>query len=184
MTRRVSHQCTYRNRTKSCRETHVIHHLVLEPNVLSLEELLQRLLLLTVCGLAKLIRLIDERGSIIPVNVAELVLSHSALQADGDIKRPTGRDSSADTGHGDNGDIFDLNVSGGFRDEHEALVQTEQETFVRLDRALDSAVSVMADEVFGWHDNLLPRQSSEDLRHHLVDRLFVARLQLVLVTSL
>lgn len=80
---------------------------------------------------------------IIPIDIAELMLSHSALQANGDIERSAGRHSTADTRHGDDGDVLDLNIGGRLRDEHETLVQTEQKTFICLDRALDSAVPMM-----------------------------------------
>ena len=40
------------------------------------------------------------------------------------------------------------------------------------------------DKVFRRHDDLLTRQAAEDLRYYLMNRLFVAGLQLVLVTSI
>jgi hypothetical protein len=64
-----------------------------------------------------------ERSSNIPVNVAELVLAQSALQADGDVERSAGRNGTPDTRHRDDGDILDLNVCGWLGNEHEALIQ-------------------------------------------------------------
>lgn len=42
----------------------------------------------------------------------------------------------------------------------------------------------LPDKVLGRHDDLLSRQSTENLGDHLVDRLFVVRLQLVFVLVL
>lgn len=72
------------------------------------------------------------------------MLSHASLQSNCDIKRPTGRHGSANTRHGDNGDIFKLDVRRWLRNEDQTLIQEVQETFVGLDRALDSAVTMVA----------------------------------------
>lgn len=50
------------------------------------------------------------RDGNIPVDVAELMLSQAILQANSDIKRPTSRHSTANTRHGDNGDVLKLDV--------------------------------------------------------------------------
>jgi hypothetical protein len=69
----------------------------------------------------------------VPVDVAKLVLAQATLQADCDIKGAAGGDSASDTRHRNNGDVLHLNVSRWLGDEHEALVQEVQKTFVGLD---------------------------------------------------
>ncbi len=59
----------------------------------------------------------------IPVNVAELVFSHARLQGDSDIECPTSRDSTTNTGHGNDCDIFNLNVGGWLGNENQTLIQ-------------------------------------------------------------
>lgn len=120
----------------------------------------------------------------VPVDVAELMLAQATLQADCDIKGATGGDSASDTRHRDNGNVLHLNVSRRLGDEHETLVQEVQKTFVGLDRALDTVVAVVTDKVLGGHDNLLSGQTTENLGHDLVNRLFVVGLQLVFVLVL
>lgn len=80
----------------------------------------------------------------IPVDVAELVFSQASLQANCDIKCSAGRDGTTHTRHGDDRNVFNLNVSGRLGDEDQALIQEVEETLVRLDGALDSTVTVMA----------------------------------------
>lgn len=112
-------------------------------------------------------------GQVLPVDVAELVLTQATLQADGNIERPTGRHSSSNTRHGNHRNVLQLDISGRLRDKDKALVQEVKETFVGLDGALNSVVTVVAQKVLGWHNNLLTGQSTEDLGHHLMDRLLV-----------
>lgn len=50
------------------------------------------------------------------------MLSLSRLQGDGDIESPAGGDGAADARHGDDGDVFDLDVGGGFGDEHKGFI--------------------------------------------------------------
>lgn len=76
------------------------------------------------------------------------MLAQSALQADGDVECSAGRNGTPDTRHRDDGDVLDLNVGGRLGNEHEALIQAVKQSFVCLNRALDSAVAVVADEVF------------------------------------
>lgn len=104
------------------------------------------------------------------------MLAQSALQADGDVERSAGRNGTPDTRHCDDGDILDLNVCGWLGNEHEALIQAVKQSLVCLDRALDSTVTVVADEVFRRHDDFLSRETAEDLGDNLVDGLFVAGL--------
>lgn len=112
-------------------------------------------------------------GWALPVDVAELVLAQTALQTNGNIECPTGRHGTPNTRHGDHRDVLDLNVGGRLRDKDKTLVQEIKQTLIGLDGALDTVMSVMAHKVLGRHDNLLAGQSTEDLGHHLVDRLFV-----------
>lgn len=121
---------------------------------------------------------------LLPVNVAELVLTQATLQADGDIEGSAGRNSAANTRHGHHRDVLELDVGGRLRDEHETLVQEVKRALVGFDGTLDTVVSVMADKVLGRHDNLLTCQSTENLGHNLVDGLLVVRLELVLVLIL
>lgn len=101
------------------------------------------------------------------------MLTKATLQAHGDIERPTGRHGAADTRHGDHRDVLHLDICGRLRDKDKALVQEVKETFIGLDGALNSVVTVVAHKVLGWHDNLLAGQPTEDLGHHLMDRLLV-----------
>lgn len=80
----------------------------------------------------------------LPIDVAELVFSLSRLQSHGDVKGSAGGDGAADARHGDNGDVFDLDVGGGFGDEHEGFVEAEQEAFVSFDGAFDAVHIVVA----------------------------------------
>lgn len=89
--------------------TYVFRHLVLELNVLGLEELFERLLLLTVKGSVDGQQILTTTINI-PVDVTELVFSHAILQSHGDIKSPASRHRTTDTRHGDNSDILELNV--------------------------------------------------------------------------
>lgn len=125
-----------------------------------------------------------RRVCFLPVNVAELVLTQTTLQADSDIEGSAGRDSAANTRHGHHRDVLELDVGGRFRDEHETLIQEVERALVGFDGTLDTVVSVMADEVLGRHDNLLARQPTENLGHNLVDGLLIVCLELVLVLIL
>ena len=58
-----------------------------------------------------------------PIDIAELVLSHAPLEGDRDIECSTSRNGTADTRHGDEGDVLNLYVSGWFGDKDQALVQ-------------------------------------------------------------
>jgi hypothetical protein len=120
----------------------------------------------------------------LPVNVAELVLAETTLQANSDIERPASRHGTSNTRHRDHGNVLQLDIRGGFGDEDETLVQEIKQTLVGLDGALNSVVTVVAGEVLGRHDNLLAGQAAENLGHHLVNRLFVVWLQLILVLGL
>jgi hypothetical protein len=80
----------------------------------------------------------------IPVDIAELMLSHSVLEGHGDIERTTRRYSSANTRHLDNRDILDLDICRGLRDKHKALIEAKQKTFVCLDRAFHAAMAMVA----------------------------------------
>ena len=112
--------------------TYIIHHLIFRPDVLDLEKLLQRALLLTT--MATVVSLPSTTRpfpfptvvSRSPIDVAELLLARSSFEGHGDIKRPTGRDSTAHSGHGDAGDAVEGDVRGGLGDEHEALVEAEE----------------------------------------------------------
>lgn len=59
----------------------------------------------------------------LPVDVAELVLAHAGLQGHGDIKGSAGGDGAANTGHGDDGNVLNLDIGGGLRNEYQALIQ-------------------------------------------------------------
>lgn len=83
----------------------------------------------------------------LPVDVTELVLSETSLQADSDIERPAGRHSTSDTRHRDDGDILHLDIGGGFWHKHEALVQEVKQSFIGLDGALNTVVTMMAGKV-------------------------------------
>ena len=72
------------------------------------------------------------------------MFSLSRLERDGDIKRPAGRDGPSHPRHGDDGDIFDLDVGGGFGDEHEGFVEAKEETFVGFDGAFYAIHIVVA----------------------------------------
>ena len=112
------------------------------------------------------------------------MLSHPTLQRDCDIKRPAGRHGPADTRHGDDTDIFDLDVRRRFGNEDQALIQEVQKTFVGFDGALDAAVAVVTLEIGRWRNDLLAGQAAEDLGHHLVDWLFIMGLQFIFVLGL
>lgn len=103
------------------RKTYIICHLVLETDALGLEELFERLLLLAVKVSEDSIGILVK--SSIPVDVAELVLSQAILQANGDIKRPASRYGTADTRHGNNGDVLKLDVGRRLGNEDQALIQ-------------------------------------------------------------
>ena len=128
------------------------------------------------------------------------MFTQTILQSNGDIECAASGDGAAHTGHGDHSNVLHLNVSRRLGDEHKTLVQEVQETLVGFDGALDSVVTVVAgivldaagdrvdnlvpDEVLGRHNDLLSGEATEDLRDDLVNRLFVMRLQLVLVLTL
>ena len=59
----------------------------------------------------------------IPVDVAELVFSHTSLQANRDIKRSASRDGTTHTRHGNDGNVLNLDVSGRLGNENQALIQ-------------------------------------------------------------
>jgi hypothetical protein len=80
----------------------------------------------------------------LPVDIAELMFSLARFQGDGDVKGSAGGDGAADSRHGDDGDVFDLDVGGGFGDEHEGFVQAEEEAFVGFDGAFDAVHVVVA----------------------------------------
>jgi hypothetical protein len=72
------------------------------------------------------------------------MFSLARFQGDGDVKGSTGGDGAADSRHGDDGDVFDLDVGGGFGDEHEGFVEAEEEAFVGFDGAFDAVHVVVA----------------------------------------
>lgn len=82
-----------------------------------------------------------------PVDVAELMFALPSLERDGDIERPAGGDGASHSRHGDDGDVFDLNVGGGFGDEHEGFVEAEEEAFVGFDRAFNAVHIVVATQI-------------------------------------
>lgn len=109
------------------------------------------------------------------------MLAQSSLQTDCDIKSPARRDSTTHSRHGDHGDILYLHVCCRLGNKHETLVEKVQKTFVCLDRAFDSAMAVVTDEVFRRHDDFFTRQASENLCDDLVYRFLVSGLELVFV---
>lgn len=102
--------------------TYVFRHFVLEANVLCLEELLEGLLFLAV-RLSVFDKPLSSGDDSIPVDVAELVFAHAGLQADRDIECPAGRHGTADSRHGDDGNVLNLNVRRRLRNEDQTLVQ-------------------------------------------------------------
>jgi hypothetical protein len=71
------------------------------------------------------------------------------FQRDGDVECPASGDSAAHPRHSDDGDVFDLDVGGGFGDEHEGFVEAEEEAFVGFDGAFDAVHVVVATWVVG-----------------------------------
>lgn len=68
----------------------------------------------------------------------------TALEGHGNIKCSTSRERTADTRHGDHGNVLDLDIRRWLRNKYKALVETKQEAFVRFNGALDAAVLVVA----------------------------------------
>lgn len=101
------------------------------------------------------------------------MLTHTSLQGHSNIKGSAGGNSATNTRHRHDCNVLHLDISGGFGDEDQTLVQEVKQTFVGFDRALNSVVAVVASKVLGWHDHLLTRQSTEDLGHNLVNWLLV-----------
>ncbi len=66
----------------------------------------------------------------LPVDVTKLVFSLPRLQRDGDVESSAGGDSAADARHGDDSDVFDLDVCSRFGDKHEGFVEAEEEALV------------------------------------------------------
>ena len=130
------------NHCRGKRYTYFLCHLVLNADVLGLEEVLERLLLLAV-HISNIFPKKD-RSEYLPVDVAELVFAQTTLQTDSDVKCAAGGDSASDTRHRNNRDVLHLNVSRGLGDEHKALIQEVQETLVGLDGTLDAMVTMVA----------------------------------------
>lgn len=89
----------------------------------------------------------------LPVDVAELVLALPRFQGDGYVECSAGGDGAANARHGDDGDVFDLDVGSWFGDEHEGFIEAEEETFVGFDGAFDTVHVVMAgnsDRISDW----------------------------------
>ena len=51
-----------------------------------------------------------ERKETVPINIAELVLSTTALGRDGDVESATSGHSASNAGHDDDGYVFEWNV--------------------------------------------------------------------------
>lgn len=153
----------YANKGKE--KTHIVQHLIAGLETFGLEELLKGLLLFA-------------------VDVAKLMIAATAFCGDCDIKRSACGDGTANPRHDDDGDVVEGNVCGWFGDEHEALVQTEEMTFVGFDAAFDARLLMMTEEVFGWSDDFLPNQSAKDLSYDRVLRRFITGFQLSLVLSI
>lgn len=73
-------------KSKKGEKTYVVQHLIARLETFSLEEFFQRFLLFT-------------------IDVAELMIATAAFGGDGDIKRSTGGDGTADSRHDDDGDV-------------------------------------------------------------------------------
>lgn len=102
----------------------------------------------------------------------------------------------------DGGDFGMLDDGGLLGDEEELLLEEVELSFVRLDVALDCALSIVPGSSHsqltsrreqGRRDarlevarrcDLLPCERAEELRHNLVRRIVVARLQLAVVLAL
>lgn len=72
------------------------------------------------------------------------MFSLARFQGDGDVEGSASGDGAADSRHGDDGDVFDLDVGGGFGDEHKGFVEAEEEAFVGFDGAFDAVHVVVA----------------------------------------
>lgn len=75
------------------------------------------------------------------------MLAAAGLEGDGDVKCPACGNGPANPRHGDDADVFDLDVGGGFGDEHEGFVEAEEEAFVGFDGAFDAVHVVVAAHV-------------------------------------
>lgn len=132
---------------------------------------------------------------LLAVDVTELMVLASP-DADADVEGAAGRDSTTNSRHRDTDHVLESNVGRWLGHEHEALVEQVEETLARLDRALDTELLMMTgqsqrgglmrvathgikdgpEKVFGWREDLPPRQTTEDLRNHGMERIFVLRL--------
>lgn len=80
------------------------------------------------------------------------------LQCDGNVECSTRRDGTSNSRHGDDGDVFDLDVGCWFGDEHEGLVEAEEQAFIGFDGAFDAVHVVVAVKLdIGIRDGALSR---------------------------
>lgn len=66
------------------------------------------------------------------------------LQSNGDIECATGGNSTSNARHGDNRNVFHLDISCRLGNEHQTLIQEVQKTLVGLDGTLDTLVTMVA----------------------------------------
>ena len=83
----------------------------------------------------------------LPIDITELAFSSAILHGNCYVERPASRNRAAYPRHGDYRDVVESYVRGWFWDEHEALVQAEEMTFVRFDATLDARLLMMTGEV-------------------------------------
>jgi len=108
----------------------------------------------------------EAHTRVLPVYVAELMLPLASLQRDWNVESSTCWDSATDTRHSNDWDVVEWYITGRLRDEHKTFVETEEKTFVCFNRAFDSWLLVMADEILRGCYYLLPGQTAEDLCYH------------------
>lgn len=75
------------------------------------------------------------------------MLCHASLHCEGDIECSTRCHGTTDTRHGDRCDVVHGDVGCWLGNEHEGLVKAIQMALVGLDRALDTRLLVVTDEI-------------------------------------
>jgi len=125
-----------------------------------------------------------EGAKYLPIDVAKLVFATSVFRYDSNVKCSACRYSTTNSRHDNDRYGVERYVGSRLRYEHEALIQAEEVTFVGFDTTLYPRLLMMAAEVFGWSDDLLSSQTTEDLGNNRVLRLLVPRIQFALVLAL
>ena len=74
-----------------------------------------------------------------------------------------------------------MDISRRLGHEHEALIQTEKEAFICLDRALDTIHVVVTYKILRRHDDLFARESFEHFGNNMMYGSFVVWFEFVFV---